>query len=74
MMICKKALFDEYAETLFYLVDPIFERFGDYRAEEAVRYQRYRYPGYLAERFMTAFVNAKRLKYYDAQLLSIANL
>ncbi len=74
MMICKKALFDEYAETLFSLVDPVFERFGDYPAEEGIRYQRYRYPGYLAERFMTAFVNAKRLKYYDAQLLSIANL
>ena len=73
MLICKKELFDEYAQTMFELIDPVFQEFGDYPLEEGVRFQKYRYPGYLAERFMTGFINSKKLKYYDAQLINIAN-
>jgi hypothetical protein len=73
MMICKKSLFDEYAEQLFSIIDKVYDHFGDCPEELNLRYQRFRYPGYLAERFMTAFVNSMKLKYYDAQIFSVEN-
>ena len=71
MLICKRELFNAYATQLFGVIDKVFAEVGvlDTRNEE--RNQPYRYPGYLAERFMSAFIKANRLTYYEAQILHI---
>lgn len=69
MLICKRELFKEYCSQLFSVIDGVFHEVGVLDEVEGVRYQPYRYPGYLAERFMTAFVNSNNLKYYEADVI-----
>ena len=71
MMIMRKPLFDRYCGELFEIIDETFRSCGV--AEEVLnaRYQPYRYPGYLAERFMSAFVNVNRLKVYEADVIAL---
>jgi len=69
MMICKNEFFDHYCSQLFPIINRIFEIQGIKPDVEGARWQPYRYPGYLAERFMTAFINANRVKYYEAEVI-----
>lgn len=69
MMICKREFFDRYCSQLFPIINRIFEMQGIKADVEGARWQPYRYPGYLAERFMTAFINANRVKYYEAEVI-----
>jgi hypothetical protein len=71
MLIAKKPMFDLYAEELFGVLDPVFEEIGIPDGVEGARYQPYRYPAYLAERFMAAFLRVHKLNYYEAQLFTI---
>ncbi len=73
MIICKKNIFDLYAHQLFFIIDSVFDRLGRPDAVEGSRYQPYRYPGYLAERFTTAFINANKLSFFEAQIINISN-
>jgi hypothetical protein len=74
MLICRRAIFDQYASQLFQVIDKVFSAIGMHPDEPGARYQPGRYPGYLAERFMSAFLNANRLKYFEAQVLQFSNL
>lgn len=74
MLICKKELFDLYAHQLNFVTRQVFEKNGVPEEVPGARYQPYRYPGYLGERFMAAFINANKLKFYEAQMLYIKDL
>ena len=74
MIICKRDIFKMYASQLFFVIDRAFNEIGISEPIEGARYQPYRYPGYLAERFTTAFINANKLSYYEAQVLNIIDL
>jgi len=69
MLICGREIFDLYATQLFRVIDGVVSATGPRPAIPGARYQPHRYPGYLAERFMSAFVNANRLKYFEAQVI-----
>jgi len=74
MLIARREIFDLYATQLFHVIDKVFSVVGARPDVPGARYQPGRYPGYLAERFMSAFVNANRLKYFEAQVLHFGNL
>jgi len=74
MLICRREVFDLYASQLFQIIDKVFSAIGVLTDVPGARYQAGRYPGYLAERFMSAFLNANRLKYFEAQVLHFSNL
>ncbi|QWD05670.1 DUF4422 domain-containing protein [Polynucleobacter paneuropaeus] len=71
MLLAKKDVFDLYCSELFPVINKVFDIVGIPEGVDGVRYQPFRYPGYLAERFMTAFINANRLKFYEADLLEL---
>jgi hypothetical protein len=74
MLIAKKEIFDLYAGELFGVIDAVFDEVGALEAVENARYQPFRYPGYLAERFTSAFIRAHRLNAYEAQVVLIQGL
>lgn len=74
IFIFKKEIFEKYCEDLFHVIFDVYKECGSYSEIEGARYQPFRYPGYLAERFMTAFINANRIKYFEAQVLTIDNI
>lgn len=74
MLICKNDLFQLYCEQLFSIIDKVFNKVGIYPDQPGIRYQHYRYPGYLAERFLTAFIYFHRLRTFEAQIFSFDNL
>lgn len=74
MLICRREIFNLYASQLFQVIDKVFAAIGERPDAPGARYQPGRYPGYLAERFMSAFVNANRLKYFEAQVVHIDRL
>ena len=69
MLICRRGIFDLYAAQLFEVIDKVVAAVGVLPEVPGARYQPGRYPGYLAERFMSAFINANRLKFFEAQVL-----
>ena len=69
MLICRREIFDLYATQLFQVIDAVYAAIGERPDAPGARYQAGRYPGYLAERFMSAFVNANRLKHFEAQVI-----
>lgn len=69
MLLCRREIFDLYATQLFRVIDSVYAAIGERPAAHGTRYQPGRYPGYLAERFMSAFVNANRLKHFEAQVI-----
>jgi hypothetical protein len=74
MLICRREIFDLYATQLFQVIDKVFAAIGERPDVPGARYQPGRYPGYLAERFMSAFVNANRLKHFEAQVIHIERI
>jgi hypothetical protein len=72
IFIFKREVFLSYCEELFNIIFHVYKKCGSYPPISEVRYQPYRYPGYLAERFMTAFINAHKLKYFESQLITLA--
>ena len=74
MFVCRREVFDRYASQLFFAIDQVYQQVGPLPEVPGARYQPFRYPGYLAERFMSAFVNANRLRVYEAQMLLMKNL
>lgn len=73
IFIMKRYLFDKYCEHLFLTIDSTYKKIGYQASIDKARYQPTRYPGYLAERFMTAFINANRLRYYEAESINITD-
>lgn len=74
MLICKQELFNLYCHQLFFVINRVFEKIGVYEEVPGKRYQNFRYPGYLAERFLSAFIFAHRLRAFEAQILSFDNI
>jgi Domain of unknown function (DUF4422) len=74
MFIFNKEIFQQYCSDLFGIIFAVYKECGSYQAIEGARYQPFRYPGYLAERFMTAFINAHRIKFFEAQVLTFDNI
>ena len=73
IFIAKRATFDKYCSQLFSIIDSIYGSIDIPNEVIGARYQSYRYPAYLAERFLTAFINSNRLKYYEADFLQIVD-
>ncbi|MBK6744115.1 MAG: DUF4422 domain-containing protein [Hydrogenophilales bacterium] len=71
MLLCKRSIFDHYASQLFHVLDRVSQEVGTLPPQEGARYQPYRYPAYLGERFTSAFIKANKLSYYEAQILLI---
>jgi hypothetical protein len=69
MLVCRREIFNLYATQLFQVIDKVFAAVGVLPDVPGARYQPGRYPGYLGERFMSAFLNANRLKYFEAQAI-----
>jgi hypothetical protein len=66
MFVMRRALFTEYCEELFSIIDPIFAEFGP-------RYDAYnnRYPGFLAERFLGFWLHIRQLRQFEAPLIQL---
>ena len=74
MIICKRNTFEHYCQQLFFIIDRVYSKVGNYPSKENARYQPYRYPGYLSERFTNAFIHANRLRAYEAQIFVFNDL
>lgn len=74
IFIARREVFDKYCHDLFSAIDSVYASVGVPTEVANARYQPFRYPGYLAERFLTAFINSHRLKYYEADLVQINDL
>lgn len=70
LMIAERRFYDHFCAHLFAVIDRVFERIGALSEMEGARYQPYRYPGYLAERFMAAFINVHRIRFYETTVIS----
>ena len=71
LMIAERHFFDHYCSHMFAVIDRVFKHIGTLTEVEGARYQPYRYPGYLAERFMVAFINVHRMRFYETAVISI---
>lgn len=73
MYIMKRELFDEFMEELFAVLMPVFKEVGDLPDIMGERFQPSRYPAYLAERFLMLFLHSKRMKIFEAQIITFEN-
>jgi hypothetical protein len=60
---------DAYARQLFPTLQILTQQLGFPEPEPGKRFQEYRYPGYLAERFFTFYLFANKSRIYEAQLV-----
>jgi hypothetical protein len=65
MFVANNDFFRSYCDSLFRVIGDVFDEIGDLPEESGVRYQKYRYPGYLAERFMGFYLYKNRPKYFE---------
>ncbi len=72
MMITKREIFNQYCSELFNTIDKVYKVCSNPAEIPGARYQPYRYPGYLAERFMSAFLNVHRPKIYEATVITLS--
>lgn len=69
MVIASPEIFNIYCKELFDVIDNVYKKIGALESMPGKRYQPCRYPAYLAERFMTAFINVHKLKYFESDVL-----
>jgi Domain of unknown function (DUF4422) len=70
IFIAGRGFLDFYAEQLFRILDVLVREIGFLAPQPyGTRYQEYRYPGYLSERFFTYFLFANRVRAHEAQLV-----
>jgi hypothetical protein len=70
IFIAGRGFLDRYAEQLFRILDLLVREIGFPAPQPpGVRYQEYRYPGYLSERFFMYFIIANRVRVHEAQLV-----
>jgi hypothetical protein len=67
MIVARAEVFRDYASRLFRVVDRVFAEVGDLAEEAGARYQPFRYPGYLGERFTNLYLLATRTRFATAQ-------
>ncbi|WP_066332507.1 DUF4422 domain-containing protein [Azohydromonas lata] len=70
MVVAHAKVFDDYCKSLFKVLGEVVEEMGVPEAVPGdVRYQPYRYPGYLAERFTSLYLSATRTRFTTVQAL-----
>ncbi len=69
VFISSKGWLDRYAEQIFGVLDILIGQLGFPEPEPEKRFQDFRYPGYLAERFFMFYLFANRSRIYEAQLV-----
>jgi hypothetical protein len=67
MLVAHAGVFADYAERLFRVLEKVYAEIGTLPAEEGVRYQPFRYPGYLGERFTNLYLAATRRRFAAVQ-------
>jgi hypothetical protein len=60
MIVARAEVFRDYCASLFRVVDRVAAEVGDLAPVEGARYQPFRYPGYLGERFTNLYLLATR--------------
>lgn len=67
MLVARAEVFRDYCTHLFRVLDRVYQEIGVPAPIEGARYQPFRYPGYLGERFMNLYLLASRARYAAAQ-------
>jgi hypothetical protein len=67
MLVARNEVFRDYAERLFRVLHQVYAEIGSLPAQEGVRYQPFRYPGYLGERFTNLYLAATRRRFAAVQ-------
>lgn len=67
MLVARADIFRNYCERLFRVLNRVYAEVGVPAPIEGARYQPFRYPGYLGERFMNLYLIAMRTRYACAQ-------
>lgn len=67
MYVMRKELFNRYCEELFPVIDAVYQQIGS-------PYDTYqnRYPGFLAERFLTFWLHVHRIRTFEAPIIEIS--
>lgn len=71
MLVARNEIFLNYSKNLFSVIDAVFSEIGDVPDVPGARYQDYRYPGYLAERFMSLYISEAGLRSHEVPVLFI---
>lgn len=71
MLVARAEVFRDYSATLFRVLEKVFERVGVPDGVPGARYQPYRYPAYLAERFTSLYLLASRARFATAQVVEL---
>lgn len=69
MFVMPVDIFKAYAKLLFKIIDKVYNIIGDLPEVPGARYQIYRYPGYLAERFLGFYIYRMRLRAFETPAL-----
>jgi hypothetical protein len=69
MFVCSLAEFLRYAGQLFAILEAVVARAGFPPEVPGARFQAYRYPGYLSERFFMYYLYVNRKRTFEAQLV-----
>ncbi len=67
MLVARAEVFQDYCTRLFRVLDRVVDEVGEPAEVPGVRYQPYRYPGYLGERFTNLYLLATRARYMATQ-------
>jgi hypothetical protein len=71
MFVAKSHQFKNYCLSLFRVIDSVYNEIGDLPDEPGIRYQSFRYPGYLAERFMGIYLHKSGITHFEAPTIWI---
>jgi hypothetical protein len=69
MSVSSKRWLDRYAGQLFPILEILTQQLGFPEPEPGKRFQEYRYPGYLAERFFMLYLFANQSRVYETQVV-----
>jgi Domain of unknown function (DUF4422) len=71
MFVAKNDHFKKYCASLFRVIDCVYGEIGDLPDEPGLRYQHFRYPGYLAERFMGIYLHKSGISHFESPTIWI---
>jgi len=69
IFVSSKSWLDRYAQQLFGILEVLTSQLGFPEPEPEKRFQEFRYPGYLAERFFMFYLFANRSRVHETQLV-----
>lgn len=71
MFVMRNKIFKDYADSLFRVIGKSYQAIGVPSEVPGARYQPYRYPGYLAERFLGLYLHKTGLRYAETPAIWI---